>query len=201
MLGTHDEAAAMVDDFVARAGADPASVVLRELSYRQAKRHLAEHGPGEEASPDAHGFSKSEFFRQPLPTRAIAALLDHLAAERPAGQQRVLDFTPWGGAYNRIPDDATAFAHRAERFLLKHDVAVDPDAGAAQRRGARDWLTRSWALVHPWGSGRVYPNFPDPELADWPAAYHGGNLARLTRIKAAYDPDDVFRSQQSLSAG
>ena len=56
---------------------------------------------------------------------------------------------------------------------------------------ARDWLARSWELVHPWGSGRVYPNFPDPELDDWPRAYHAGNLERLERVKAAYDPDDT----------
>jgi FAD/FMN-containing dehydrogenase len=100
-----------------------------------------------------------------------------------------------GGAYNRVAEDATAFAHRGEWFLLKHDVAVEPTAGAER---ARDWLARSWALVHPWGSGRVYPNFPDPELDDWPSAYHAANLERLTRVKAAYDPDNVFRFHQSL---
>jgi hypothetical protein len=110
----------------------------------------------------------------------------------------VLDFTPWGGAYNRVPEDATAFAHRGERFLLKQDVIVDRDAATAERERARAWLARSWALAHPWGSGRVYPNFPDPELDDWRSAYHAGNLDRLTRVKAAYDPDRVFRFDQSL---
>jgi hypothetical protein len=52
--------------------------------------------------------------------------------------------------------------------------------------------------VHPWGAGRVYPNFPDPDLEDWPAAYHAGNLERLTRIKRAYDPAGVFRFHQSI---
>ena len=73
-----------------------------------------------------------------------------------------------------------------------------PARPTEQRRSARDWLTRSWELVHPWGSGRVYPNFPDPELDDWASAYHAGNLERLARVKAAYDPDDVFRFHQSL---
>ena len=192
MLGTEREAAAMLATLP-----EPASADLHELSYRQAKRRLAEHGPGDEA-PGAHGFAKSEFFRRPLPREVIAALLDHLAAGRAAGEMRVLDLTPWGGAYNRVREDATAFAHRGERFLVKHDVAVDSRATPEQRRSARDWLARSWALVHPWGSGRVYPNFPDPELDDWPRAYHAGNVERLTRVKAAYDPDNVFRFHQSL---
>jgi FAD/FMN-containing dehydrogenase len=197
-VGTRPESSTLLDALVRRAGVEPADAALHESSYREAKRHLAEHGPGEEAPPDAHGFQKSEFFRRPLPAGTIAALLEHLAAARSQGELRVLDFTPWGGAYNRVPEEGTAFAHRAERFLIKHDVAVDRSATADERRSARDWLARSWEVVHPAGSGRVYPNFPDEDLEDWPAAYHAGNLDRLTSVKAAYDPDDVFRSQQSI---
>jgi FAD/FMN-containing dehydrogenase len=47
-------------------------------------------------------------------------------------------------------------------------------------------------MVHPLGSGGVYPNFPDPDLDDWSQAYHGANLDRLLRVKAEYDPDGVF---------
>jgi hypothetical protein len=103
-----------------------------------------------------------------------------------------------GGAYNRVPADATAFVHRRERFLAQHLVQVSADAAPTERAAARDWLARSWTLVHPWGSGGVYPNFPDPDLQDWAHAYHGTNYDRLRRIKAAYDPDGVFRFQQSL---
>ncbi|HEX2125936.1 MAG TPA: hypothetical protein VHF45_05175 [Thermoleophilaceae bacterium] len=57
-----------------------------------------------------------------------------------------------------MPQEATAFAHRNELFLLKHAVVVDGDASTADREAARGWLRRSWASVHPWGSGGVYPN-------------------------------------------
>ena len=114
------------------------------------------------------------------------------------GRARVLDFTPWGGAYNRVPVDATAFAHRAERFLLKQEVVVEASADDAGREAARGWLARSWELVHPYGSGGVYANFPDPDLDDWARAYHGPNLERLMRVKAEYDPGNVFRFSQSV---
>ena len=41
--------------------------------------------------------------------------------------------------------------------------------------------------MHPFGSGGVYPNFPDPELtaAEWPRAYHRGNYERLLEYEAA----------------
>jgi FAD/FMN-containing dehydrogenase len=177
-----------LDAFVARVGAEPSSADLHELPYREAKRRLAEHGPAE--GPPGHLYTKSEFFRGSLPPDAIAALVDHLG-DTPA----VLDFSPWGGAYNRVAPDATAFAHRRERFLLKHDIVVPGDADA---RAAREWLARSWEIVHPHGAGGVYVNFPDPELQDPLAAYHGGNLERLRRVKAEYDPDGAFAFDQSL---
>lgn len=52
--------------------------------------------------------------------------------------------------------------------------------------------------MHPWGSGGVYPNFPDPDLEDQARAYHGTNLQRLSRVKAAYDPDGFFDLYQSI---
>lgn len=60
------------------------------------------------------------------------------------------------------------------------------------------WVTRSRACVHPWGSGRVYPNFPDPDLADWASACYGTNYERLVRVKRTYDPYSLFRFEQSL---
>lgn len=207
MLGAEAETANVLDELVTRVGADPASAAVEEMSHGAAKRYLAEQAPGAEghertssAEPSLPElvFVKSEFFREPLPSDAIAALVDALGAGRASGQTRELDFTPWGGAYNRTQPEATAFVHRSERFLLKHAVALGRGASSRERDAGRDWLARSWAIVHPWGSGGVFPNFPDPDLRDWERAYHGINYERLTRVKASYDPDDVFRFHQSL---
>ena len=165
-----------------------ATTELRERSYREAKAHLAAHGPSEGAPPSDWLYAKSEFFRASLPAGAAGDLLTHVAADRVAGQHRSLDLSPWAGAYNAVPEGATAFAHRAERFLLKHE-AIAPRAEAD---AARAWTAESWAIAHPHGSGRAYPNFPDPELEDWPRAAHSANLGRLRDVRAAYDPDGVF---------
>jgi FAD/FMN-containing dehydrogenase len=188
MLGGEAETVALLDELVARAGAEPRAASHRYGSYREAKRRLAEIGDEASEADDGHVFIKSEYFRRPLPADAVAALVEHIA--QPAGKARELDFTPWGGAYNRISADATAFAHRDELFLLKHGVVVDPAAPGDGRR----WLARSWELVHEWGSGGVYPNFPDPDLDRWADAYWGAGRERLLRIKARYDPDGVFSS-------
>jgi FAD/FMN-containing dehydrogenase len=210
MLGTESDTAELLDDLVARVGADPTSAFRKHMSYRETKRYLAQLGdemtdddqlgePSQGApSPQGHPFSKSEFFGHPLPAEAIAALLENLSEGRVPGHSRELDFTPWGGAYNRLHADATAFAHRDEHFLLKHAVVVGPDAPTAEWEAALRWLARSWASVHPWGSGRVYQNFPDPDLQDWAHAYYGSNYDRLVRVKKSYDPDNFFHFQQSL---
>jgi FAD/FMN-containing dehydrogenase len=63
---------------------------------------------------------------------------------------------------------------------------------------ARSWLTRSSQLLHPWGTGLVYPNFPDEELRDPWSSYWGSNRQRLTQVKAVYDPDNLFRPPPSV---
>ena len=212
-LGTESDTTELLDELVARVGVDPISAFHKQMSYRHIKRYLAELGDemagddqfGEilqrEPSQQGHPYSKSEFFRRPLPSEAIAALVENLQKGRVAGQSRELDFTPWSGAYNRVPTDATAFVHREELFLLKQSVVVYPYASSAEREVARSWLLRSWASVHPWGSGGVYQNFPDPDLEDWAHAYYGTNFDRLVRVKGRYDSDDFFHSQQSLARG
>jgi FAD/FMN-containing dehydrogenase len=199
MLGGQPDTMEVLRGLVARVRADPASASWRHAPYRDTKRHLAGRGGEDDGGEGAgHPYSKSEYFRRPLPREAIAALLEHLESGRVAGQARELDLSPWGGAYNRVPAEATAFPHREERFLLKHGVVLDPGApDGANPESARRWLRRSWEIAHPWGTGGAYPNFPDPDLEDWSAAYYGRNRERLLRVKAAYDPDGVFRPETS----
>jgi FAD/FMN-containing dehydrogenase len=148
-------------------------VELRDdLSWAELKSSFSEGD-----SDDRILHSKSEFFQRSLSPATVGQLLD-------AGCE--INFTPMGGAYNRVPADATAFAHRTERFLLEH---VSPD---------RDAVRRSWAVAHPHASGHIYPNFPDPDLTDWTTTYHGTNYSRLRKIKQIYDPGAVFHCPQTL---
>jgi FAD/FMN-containing dehydrogenase len=194
----------MLDGLIARVGAPPVAANHAPGPYREVKRYLAEYDPGSGARraverEPGHSYSKSEFFRRELPADVIAELLGRFADACRPRQTRILDFTPWGGAYNRVDADATAFVHRAERFLLKQEVIVDAGASDGERDAARGWLSGSWRLVHRFGSGGVYPNFPDPDLEYSERAYHGANVHRLAEVKRAYDPDDVFRFDQSVA--
>ena len=167
--------------------ATPASVVAHD----PVAIPLTQHRPGMMSA-------RTEFFSRPLPADALTALVAHVAENRVFGEFRQVAFTPWRGAYGRVPPEATAFVHRDPAYLVKHTILLGPN-GAARRGGeALGWLTDSWATLHPWGTGGAYPNFPDPALTDFMTAYHGANAARLRAVKEQYDPGNVFRFAQSI---
>jgi FAD/FMN-containing dehydrogenase len=192
LIGSEAETAALLEEFVSVAGADPVSSERSHMPYGSLKPHLAERGPGDQEDEDGRPYTKSEFFRKPLPAGAVEALVELFVRGRRPGEARKLDFMPWGGAYNRVRADATAFPHREELFLLEHSTVVPADFDGAATEVARAWLRDSWELVHPSGSGGVYANFPDVELPDEHRAYWRGNLERLRRVKDTYDPEGVF---------
>jgi FAD/FMN-containing dehydrogenase len=129
---------------------------------------------------------RSEFVAGTLRRATIDALCAALTAGPLDGPRR-LGFMAMGGAYNRVASGATAFAHRGQRFLLEHGATA-----------TSDWVDTSWTIAHIDGSGHVYPNFPDPAVPDALAAYHAGNLTRLSAVKRRYDPERVFSFPQSL---
>jgi FAD/FMN-containing dehydrogenase len=194
LQGDMPQAEDLLDDLIARVGVAPVTRRTNTTSYRSSKERLVEIGDGFALAahgPDAerrHGYHKSEYFGRLLPESAIEAVSD-LLTQRPTGVGCELDLMPWGGAYNRVSPQFTAFVHRTDRFLVRYAVSVDPSAPSGHRAEARDWLDRAWLALHPHGTGRAYQNFPDPALDDDQRAYYGDNLDRLEAVRGAYDPD------------
>jgi FAD/FMN-containing dehydrogenase len=184
MAGSEAETSRTLAELCDAAAAPPRAAVHHPGSFREVKRFLA--GPDAEPGRDAPMWCKSEYFRAALPDEAAAALIAHLH-RRPDGIEAELDFSPWAGAYSRVAPEATAFAHRDARFLLKHAVTVAGDPAAA-----REWLAASYAITHPHGTGGAYPNFPDTDLDPWDPAWHLGNRERLLELKRRFDPAGTF---------
>jgi FAD/FMN-containing dehydrogenase len=124
---------------------------------------------------------------------AAAAVLDAIEASTAANavaQLRVL-----GGAMARVPADATAFAHR-DRRIMATVVAMygRPEEHAAHEAWAAELAGE---LRH--GDDGAYAGFlGDEGPARVRAAYPGGHWERLAAVKAAYDPDNVFRLNQNV---
>jgi FAD/FMN-containing dehydrogenase len=137
---------------------------------------------------------KSDYVVEPLSELGISMLLDGL--QKAPAEIAVL-FDSYGGAINRVASDATAFVHRGKtKYLIQYYVQWE-SPGATETYLAM--IRTLYASIRPYVSGACYVNYCDLDLGeDYARAYWGDNLARLMKIKAAFDPKNVFRHAQSV---
>jgi FAD/FMN-containing dehydrogenase len=100
-----------------------------------------------------------------------------------------------GGAMARVPDDATAFAHRQSEIMV--NVAAiygSPDEASVHE----DWVTDFAAALRQSDDG-MYVNFVGDEGEESiRASYPGETWDRLAAIKRRYDPTNLFRMNQNI---
>lgn len=107
-----------------------------------------------------------------------------------AGAIGAIVLDSYGGAINRVPAAATAFAHRSMRYSLQcHAGGGDP---ASLR-----WIAQFEQAVRPYVSGAAYVNSIDPGLQRWTKAHYGSNYARLQSIKSATTPPTCSASRRA----
>jgi len=216
-IGSAGEAYTQLEKLYAAVGSRPSSFYLNTMSWLEAM--LLEAGCASLTVQECHlptqmaggqilrasEFAKSDIFTAPLSGSGIGTLLRGIenlrdVAGAPGGSGGIA-FDSLGGAVNRVAPSATAFVHRNGLFQAQYTTGwtVPPDgippAGALRQRV---WQLTFWKSMRPYASGQAYQNYIDPDLGGWRTAYYGANLARLTQIKAAHDPDDVFSFPQSL---
>jgi FAD/FMN-containing dehydrogenase len=66
-----------------------------------------------------------------------------------------------------------------------------------ERARAEHWVAEYGAALRPWAR-RAYVNYLAPSSPDRIREVYGENYARLARIKAKYDPANLFRSNQNV---
>lgn len=170
--------------------AKPAEALrIETMSYLSSVNHFS--GGWDYQSEFSKG--KSDYIVRPLDSQGIETLLGGIAA-LPAG--RVIAICDaYGGALDRVPGDATAFAYRAGTlFCIQYYTSW---ASAASAPGRLADIRGLYAAMRPWSDG-AYVNYCDLDLEDWQQAYWRQNLPRLKAIKAKTDPDNVFHHAQSV---
>jgi FAD/FMN-containing dehydrogenase len=170
-----------------RALATPVADVVSPMPY-PAIYHFTE----EASAP--HAAAARSMFTHDLSDAALDAAL--AALDHATSPFSVVQFRGLGGAMARVAPDATAFAHRDQRYMVTIlGIWIDAADDAAIHEA---WTESLWQAIHSERSG-VYANFlanegPDRVREAYPAATY----ARLAEIKRRYDPDNLFRFNQNI---
>jgi len=213
-LGSIGAAGAQLEKLYAAAGSHPSSPFMETTSWLHAmlveagcasltvnQCHLPTQNPAGKLAR-ASEYAKSDFFTKPLSSHGIGTLLAGVEkfqrAGGASGASGGIAFDALGGEVNRVPAGATAFVHRNALFDAQYTTTWPTGAAAAAVARQHAWQQSFWQSMRPFASGQAYQNYIDPALANWRQAYYGANLARLTQVKAKYDPNRVFRFPQAI---
>jgi FAD/FMN-containing dehydrogenase len=171
--------------------AEPLDDVSRVLPYLELQSKVDAFFPARELR-----YYWRSHYQDDLSDEAIETILDW-SARRPSPQTLVF-IRHLGGAIGRVPDDATAFGDRSASFLLSID-STWADSDADEENVA--WTRAFWADTQRFSTGRTYFGFAG-QLEEGEAIVrrsYGRNYERLAAIKAAYDPDNLFRINPNVS--
>jgi FAD/FMN-containing dehydrogenase len=103
-----------------------------------------------------------------------------------------------GGAIARVPNDATAYAHRDSRIMLNvAAMAAQPD----DLPEIEPWVTGLAGELRQSDEGAYVGFLADEGEERIRAAYPGGTWDRLVEVKRRYDPENVFRGNQNIPPG
>jgi hypothetical protein len=143
--------------------------------------------------PGLQWYWKGDFVKD-LPDEAIDAHLEQ-AAKTPS-ELSLVHFYPIDGAVHRVAADATAWSSRDATWSMVI-AGIDSDPGKAP--DLKRWGRQYWEAVHPFNLEGAYVNFMmQDEGASRVQATYGANYERLARVKARYDPENLFRVNQNI---
>jgi hypothetical protein len=144
------------------------------------------YGPGDQ------WYWRGDFVRE-IPDEAVAVHAD-FGARLPTWKSTMHLYSIDGAVHDVRPDE-TAWAYR-DAMCSTVIGGVDPDP--ASLPALRDWCVSYWEAQHPYSAGGGYVGFMMAEGQERVKATYGDNYQRLAAIKAAYDPDNLFRMNQNI---
>jgi FAD/FMN-containing dehydrogenase len=145
--------------------------------------------------PGLHSYWKSSYLPA-LSDAAIEVIADFFARVPSPRTVIVLEHNG-DGAWDRVPESATAFGHRAWPYnFVVTSAWSDPKDTDRNIAWTRDFFN----AVRPYAAQGAYVNYlgGDEGAAGLRAAY-GTKLARLAELKTRYDPTNLFRMNQNIA--
>jgi FAD/FMN-containing dehydrogenase len=130
----------------------------------------------------------------------IETVIEHCGAQTWVGTGA--DVHHMGGAFGRVPEEATAYPSRAGQFLLNvYGFWSDPADDPARIR----WVKGFSDAMRPHAIEGEYVNFLGHDDVDAHrkalTTYGPAKLARLSEVKRRYDPGNLFRINHNIPPG
>ncbi len=127
----------------------------------------------------------------------VTEIIAARANQRPSPLTLVVTFQ-MGGAINRVGPTETAYGERSAHWMSSIDGNWENPADNAANIA---WVRESFRQIAPYSTGTTYTNFTgqaDETAGALTATAYAGNMDRLRRIKAQYDPDNFFRLNPNI---
>ena len=171
-----------------RAVADPIADLIVEKPYAAQQSMLDANQP-----KGVHYYWKSEFVRSLSPGLLANFHASALKVTSPMSQSILFHLD---GALNEQAGDDGAMGNRQAGYVTAFTGSWPPPDPRGGEHVA--WVRESWETIRPFSVGN-YVNFQvaDDDPARTAAAYEG-NFERLQRVKAAVDPDNLFRVNRNI---
>jgi FAD/FMN-containing dehydrogenase len=188
-LGAPEEHAAAVAK--ARSVLHPRFETVTAMPYLALQQMLDEGNPW-----GTRAYTKGLYLDE-LPDAALDRLAER-TSERRSARCEVLVFPIAGGKIADVPDDATAFGgRRSMRYVVAFESKAGDEIAAAD---GRQWVRDTWRALRPAAvHGGAYVNLnAEFEGDSLRHTYGAAKYDRLRRIKAVYDPTNVFRHNANI---
>jgi FAD/FMN-containing dehydrogenase len=167
---------------------DPAVDLLQEWPYTMQQSFLDDTEP-----KGVHAYWKTEYLAEL--SEDLLPILRDLAADCPIPDAQI-GLLHLGGALNERGWDDGAVGNRDARFAV--GVNGMWESGEIDADAFRRWIRAGWKRIRPFATGGNYVNFQTDDEDQVPADAYGKNYERLQRIKARYDPHNLFRVNRNI---
>lgn len=171
-----------------RSGPEPVSSTAGSVPYLEVQT----------ANDLAMGWGRRSYIKgayaNDLRPEVVDALVEHVATA-PDGCSFAV--TAQGGAISRVAEEATAFPGREARFEVSADSDwEDPVLDEINRA----WCRRAMEIAEAdAATGRYVNEIAESGPEETRAIYGDAKLARLTALKRAWDPENVFRLNHNIA--
>jgi FAD/FMN-containing dehydrogenase len=141
-----------------------------------------------------HYYWKSEFLAE-LSDELLATVRSQFYGLAAPANQIVL-FQIEGALGEHDEDDGAVGNRDAAYACVIAALSPGPEAAAANR----EWVRLAWEAVKPFSTGGNYINFQtEDEVTARIGDSYRGNIERLARVKASYDPTNLFRVNRNIA--